>query len=323
MKIGIIGAGYIAEIMAKTLCAMEDVICYAVAARDLERAEAFAKKFGMAKAYGSYEELVSDPEVELTYIATPHSLHYAHAKLCIEAGKHVLCEKAFTKNTKEAEEIIALAKNKNVLIAEAIWTRYMPSRQMINALIESGIIGKVSTLTANLGYVIWQNERIAEPSLAGGALLDIGIYPINFALMHFGTEIKEITSTAVLSDKGIDLQNSITIIYKDGKMAVLNSTVLAQTDRQGIISGDKGYIVIENINNCECIKVYDLERRLIRNIEVPTQITGYEYEVRACVEAIKVGKLECEAMPHRDTLYVMQLMDDLRKQWGVIYPGEE
>lgn len=322
MKIGIIGAGHIAEIMAKTLCAMEDVVCYAVASRNLERAEAFAKQFGIVKAYGSYEELVADPEIELIYIATPHSLHYAHAKLCIEHGKHVLCEKAFTRNTKEAEEIIALAKSKNVLITEAIWTRYMPSRQIIDDLIRSGIIGKAVTLTANLGYVIWQKERIAEPSLAGGALLDIGLYPINFALMHFGKDIKEVTSTAILSDKGVDLQNSITINYKDGKMAILNSTVLAQTDRQGIISGDKGYMVIENINNCECIKVYDLQRRLIKNIEVPTQITGYEYEVRACMEAIQQGKLECEAMPHEETLYVMQFMDCLRKEWGVVYPNE-
>lgn len=322
MKIGIIGAGHIAETMAKTLMAMSDVECYAVAARDEARAKAFAERFGIKKAYGSYEALVADEEVELIYIATPHSLHYEHAKLCINHGKHVLCEKAFTRNTKEAEEIIALAKSKNVLITEAIWTRYMPSRQIIDDLIASGIIGKPACLTANLGYVIWDKERIAEPSLAGGALLDIGLYPLNFAFMHFGKEIEQVTSTAVLSDKGVDLQNSITITYKDGKMAVLNSTVLAQTDRQGIISGDKGYMVIENINNCECIKVYDLTRQLIQTIEVPAQITGYEYEVSASMAAIREGKLECEAMPHTETLYVMQFMDDLRKQWGVIYPNE-
>ncbi|WP_054740656.1 Gfo/Idh/MocA family protein [Cellulosilyticum ruminicola] len=322
MKIGIIGAGRIAETMAKTLCAMEDAVCYAVAARDIQRAEGFANKFNMAKAYGSYEELVADKEVELVYIATPHSLHYEHAKLCITHGKHVLCEKAFTRNVKEAEEIIALAKSKNVLITEAIWTRYMPSRQMIDDLIASGIIGKPAALTANLGYVIWNKERIAEPSLAGGSLLDIGLYPINFALMHFGKDIKEITSTAVLSDKRVDLQNSITITYIDGKIAVLNSTVLAQTDRQGIISGDKGYMVIENINNCESIKIYDLGRQLIKEIKVPMQITGYEYEVKACIEAIQNSQLECEAMPHAETLYVMQLMDDLRSKWGVVYPNE-
>ncbi len=322
MKIGIIGAGHIAETMVKTLMAMSDVECYAVAARDEARAKAFAERFGIKKAYGSYEALVADDEVELVYIATPHSLHYEHAKLCINHGKHVLCEKAFTRNTKEAEEIIALAKSKNVLITEAIWTRYMPSRQIIDELIASGIIGKPASLTANLGYVIWDKERIAEPSLAGGALLDIGLYPLNFAFMHFGKEIEQVTSTAVLSDKGVDLQNSITITYKDGKMAVLNSTVLAQTDRQGIISGDKGYMVIENINNCECIKVYNLTRQLIQTIEVPAQITGYEYEVSASIAAIRAGKLECEAMPHAETLYVMQFMDDLRKQWGVIYPNE-
>lgn len=322
MKIGILGAGYIAEIMAKTLSEMEGVTCEAVAAREYTRADKFAETFGFNKAYGSYEELVSDEEVELIYIATPHSLHYEHAKLCIEAGKHVLCEKAFTRNVKEAQEIITLAKHKKVLITEAIWTRYMPSRYIINEIIASGIIGKVASLTANLGYVIWQNERIAEPSLAGGALLDIGIYPINFALMHFGTAIKKIISTAVLSDKGVDLQNSITFIYEDGKIAVLNSSVLAQTDRQGIISGDQGYMVIENINNCERINIYNLERQLVKCIGVPKQITGYEYEVRACIEAIEAGRVECEAMPHAETLYVMTMMDSLRKEWGVVYPGE-
>lgn len=323
MKIGILGAGNIASIMARTISQMENATCYAVAARDEERAEKFAKAYGVEKAYGSYEALVKDEEVELIYIATPHSHHYEHAKLCIEHGKAVLCEKAFTRNAKEAKEILALAKEKGVFITEAIWTRFMPSRKMINDLLASGIIGKPMTLTANLGYVIAHKERIAEPALAGGALLDIGLYPLNFALMVFGNEFDKITSTAILSEKGVDLQNSITLSYKTGEMAVLNSTTLALSDRQGIISGDKGYMIIENINNCERIRIFNTERQEIKCVEVPQQITGYEYEVEAAIRAIQAGKLECEEMPHEETIRVMEMMDALRKEWGVSYPGEE
>ncbi|PHV69253.1 oxidoreductase [Sporanaerobium hydrogeniformans] len=322
MKIGILGAGKIAKVMAATLNQMEEATCYAVAARDLERAEAFAKSYQCEKAYGSYEELVKDEEVELIYIATPHSHHYEHAKLCIEHGKAVLCEKAFTRNAKEARELLALAKEKGVFITEAIWTRYMPSRKLISELIKSDIIGKPALLTANLGYNIAEKERIIRPELAGGALLDLGIYPINFALMVFGNEIEKITSTATLSDTGVDLQNSITFTYKTGEMAVLNSTALALSDRKGIIYGDKGFIIIENINNCEKVCVFNMEREMIKCVEVPEQISGYEYQVIDAIAAIKAGQLECEAMPHAETIRVMEMMDYLRKEWGVIYPGE-
>jgi predicted dehydrogenase len=140
--------------------------------------------------------------------------------------------------------------------------------------------------------------------------------------MAFGNDIERITSTAVLTDKGVDAQNSITFVYKDGRMAVLNSTMMAQTDRQGIISGSKGVIVAENINNCERIRVYDLSRKEIACYEAPKQISGYEYQVRACIRALQEGKLECEEMPHAETIRVMQIMDNLRKEWGVVYPGE-
>lgn len=322
MKIGILGAGKIASIMAQTIGKMENATCYAVASRDEARAKGFADTYGFEKAYGSYEALVKDEEVELIYIATPHSHHYEHARLCIEHGKAVLCEKAFTRNAKEAKELLALAKEKGVFITEAIWTRFMPSRKMINDLLASGIIGRPMTLTANLGYTIAHKERIAEPALAGGALLDIGLYPLNFAMMVFGSDFDEITSTAILSEKGVDLQNSITLSYKTGEMAVLNSTTLALSDRQGIISGDKGYMVIENINNCERIRIFNTERQEIKCVEVPKQITGYEYEVEAAIKAIQAGKLECEEMPHQETIRVMEIMDSLRKEWGVRYPGE-
>lgn len=323
MKMAILGAGSIARSMSATINGMEEVTSYAVASRDYKKAEAFAKEFGFVKAYGSYEEMLSDPEVDLVYIATPHSHHYEHVKLCLNHGKHVLCEKSFAVNSKQAEEMFALAAEKKLLLTEAIWTRYMPLRKTLDDIIASGVIGNVSILTANLGYAISHIQRLIEPSLAGGALLDVGVYTLNFALMAFGNDIERITSTAVLTDKGVDAQNSITLVYKDGKMAVLHSTMMSQTDRQGIISGSKGFVVAENINNCERIRVYDLDRKEIACYEAPKQITGYEYEVSACIRAINEGKLECEEMPHAETIRVMQLMDNLRKEWGVIYPMEK
>lgn len=322
MKMAILGAGSIAKSMAATINKMEEVTNYAVASRNYKNAEDFAKEFKFTKAYGSYEEMLSDPEVDLVYIATPHSHHYQHVKLCLNHGKHVLCEKSFAVNAKQAEEMITLAEEKKLLLTEAIWTRYMPLRKTLDKVIDSGIIGKTSVLTANLGYVINHIPRLIEPYLAGGALLDVGVYTINFALMAFGNDIETITSTAVITDKGVDSQNSITLIYKDGRMAVLNSTILSQTDRQGIISGNKGFIIAENINNCERIKVYDLDRKEIASYEAPKQISGYEYEVRACIKAIHAGKLECEEMPHSETIKVMKIMDSLRKEWGVVYPCE-
>lgn len=322
MKMAILGAGGIAGTMASTIREMPEVESYAVAARDYDRAESFAKKYGFEKAYGSYEEMLEDEKVELVYIATPHSHHYEHILLCLKHGKHVLCEKAFTANAVQAEEVLRLAEEKNLLLTEAIWTRYMPMRKKLDEILADGMIGKPSVLTANLGYVISHVPRMMTPELAGGALLDLGVYPINFALMAFGTEIERISSSAVLLENGLDSQDSITFLYRDGKMAQLYATMLSQTDRMGVVSGDKGYLAVENINNCERIRVYNLDRKEIACYEAPVQISGYEYEVRSCIKAIQEGRLECEEMPHKETLRVMKLMDALRAEWGVRFPFE-
>lgn len=322
MKFGILAPGRMANAMALAVSSIPDIERYAVASRDLGRAENFAKMWEFEKAYGSYEEMVKDPEVEFVYVASPHSHHYEHAKLCLEHGKHVLVEKAFTVNAKQAEELVALSKKNNVLLAEAMWTRYMPNRQMISDVINGGVIGKVTSLTANLGYVISHVERMREPSLAGGALLDIGVYPINFALMAFGDDIKSIDATAVMTEKGVDLMNSITLTYEDGRMAVLHSSMAAVTDRQGVINGDNGFIEVQNINNCEEIRVYNLDRKMVARYEVSEQVNGYEYEVVACIKAIREGKIECEEMPHEETLRVMHILDSIREKWNMKYPCE-
>lgn len=322
MKVAILGAGRIAHCMAEAVSGIEEAEKYAVAARDLNRAGEFAKKWGFKKAYGSYEEMLNDPEVELVYVATPHSHHFEHAKLCLEHGKNVLLEKAFTVNAKQAEELIALAREKNKLLAEAIWTRYMPSRKMLDDLLEKDMIGKITSLTANLCYEIQDKERMQEPSLAGGALLDLGVYTLNFARMVVKKEVKEVVSHAVMSPKGIDWMDSMTLIFEDDTMAVLHSSMLNESNRMGLICGEKGYLEVQNINNCEEIRHYDADHKLIRTYAVPKQINGYEYEVKACIKAIREGKTECEEMPHEETLWIMRLMDRIRDDWGMVYPFE-
>lgn len=176
-------------------------------------------------------------------------------------------------------------------------------------------------LTANLGYEIMGKERIVEPALAGGALLDVGIYPLNFAEMVFGAT-DQVHAVGVLSDKGVDLQDSMTLTWKDGKMAVLNAGANCVSDRLGVIYGTRGFAVVENINNPQSITVYDAQYRQVEHHPCPAQLTGYEYEVTEAARCIEAGALECPSMPHQDTVHMMELMDEIRHQMGVHYPFE-
>ena len=322
MKIGILGAGNIAATLAETMNKMPEVECYGVASRDLDKAKSFAKEHGFQHAYGSYEGMLADEEVELVYIATPHSHHYNHMKMCLDAGKHILCEKSFTVNEKQAAEIFRIAHEKNLLVTEAIWTRYMPSRKIINDLLDRKVIGDVKKMTANLNYPLLDKERIVKPELAGGALLDVGIYPLNFAYMHFGDQVKKITSAAVMTDAGVDGENAMILQYKDGRMAVLNSGIHGKSDSEGVFYGSTGCMIVENINNPESVKLYDTDRNLIREIKVPEQISGYEYEIAETISCITEGKSECPSMPHEETLKMMRVMDGPRADWGMKYPEE-
>ena len=323
LKVGILGAGHIAPKMATTLMGMKEAELYAVAARELSRAEQFADEFHAQKAYGNYEALADDPDIDLIYIATPHSHHFGPARMCLLKGKPVLCEKAFTANAREAEELIRIAQEKQVFLAEAIWTRYMPFSRTIRELTESGIIGKPMMLTASLGYPIAHKERIVRLELCGGALFDLGVYPINFALMTFGNDLEKITSTCMKNEAGVDMQNSITFTYRDGRMAVMQTTAFWASDRQGIISGDKGYLVIDNINNPQQAVVYNTDHQETGRYTCPPQITGFEYQVLEAAEAIRQGAIEPASMPHAETLRVMRMLDSLRQEWGIRFPMDE
>ena len=328
MKIGILGAGGIARSMCATLRGMKaagrPVELYAVASRDIDKAVRFAREQGVKRAYGSYEAMLADPAVELVYVATPHSHHAEQMKQCILAGKAILCEKSFTANAAQAEDVLALAKEKGVYVAEAIWTRYMPARKLVDDLIAAGEIGEPYLLTANLCYTIEQIERIRLPELAGGALLDVGVYPLNFASMVFGNNIASMESHVEMLPTGVDRTENITIRYANGRTAMLMASAAFNSDRRCVVYGSRGYITVDNVNNPAFIEVFDKDERIHprMHIDVPAQITGYEYEVEACLRDIPLGRLEPEEMPHSETLTIMRQMDALRAQWGMKYPFE-
>ena len=326
MRIGIVGCGNIASTLAPVMNHYPDVMkIEAAASRSKEKAEEFASRFSIGKAYGSYEELYEDADVDIVYVATPHSHHKEIMLDALNHGKHILCEKAFCVNAAEAREVFALAKEKNLYVAEAIWTRYMPSRKMINDIIASGRIGKVTTVSANLGYKIMHKPRISDPRLAGGALLDIGIYPLNFAFMvKEGVGVESMSGTCVKSETGVDVRNMIQISFADSSQAVLFSDAETVTDRMGVIYGTEGRIDVVNVNNPEEIRIYSGDRNpvLLETIPVKEEINGYEYELESVCRCIEEGRLEDEHMSHSETLRVLRYMDALRELWGIRLASE-
>ena len=322
LRVGIVGTGWIAEKAAITLNGLANCEAYAIASRSKEKAEAFAEKWKIRKAYGSYSELIADPSVDLVYVGTPHSHHYDVTREALLAGKPCLVEKAFMANHRQAKEIVDLARERKVFLAEAIWTRYQPVVAIMRELIGSRI-GTPRLVTATLGYSMGDKPRIMRPDLCGGALLDLGVYALNFVRMFFDADIVSITSQCVKSQTGMDLTNAMTLVLSDGVLCNLQSSAACVGDNIGVIAGTEGNLIIDNINNPQKITVNGPDRTYIETIHVPQQITGYEYQFLACRQALIDGLLEPKEMPLDETLYIMQLMDGLRKEWEVRYPMDE
>lgn len=323
LHVGIIGAGWIAEKAAITLNGLADCECYAIASRSIDKAEAFCEKWKMIRAYGSYSELIADADVDLVYVATPHSHHFDVTREALLAGKPCLVEKAFMANYRQAKEIVDLAHDQKVFLAEAIWTRYQPVVGMVRELIGKGLIGSPRLVTATLGYSMGEKPRIMRADLCGGALLDLGVYALNFVRMFFPSEIIGMESQCVKSDTGMDITNAVSLVLANGMLCNLQSSASCVGDNIGVIAGTDGNLIIDNINNPQKITVNAHDRTFVETIRVPNQITGYEYEFLACRKALAEGLLEPVEMPHAETLYIMQIMDDLRRKWGVRYPMDE
>lgn len=323
LRVGIIGAGWIAEKAAITLKNFEGASCYAIASRSLEKAQAFAEKWQVTCAYGSYSELIADENVDLVYVATPHSHHYDVTKEALENGKPCLVEKAFMANHRQAADIVRISRERKVFLAEAIWTRYQPAVQIVRQLISNGQIGTPRLITATLGYSMGNKPRIMRPDLCGGALLDLGVYAINFVRMFCDSPIEKMESQCVKSDTGMDLTNAISFTFANGMLANVQSSACCVGDNIGVIAGTEGNIIIDNINNPQRIRINKRDRVFVKDINVPKQITGYEYQFIACKQALEEGLIEPPQMPLEETLYIMKMMDELRFKWGVRYPMDE
>lgn len=332
MKFAILGCGHIATKMAAAVKAIENrgVEAYAVASRSLEKAEKFAKDYGFGRAYGSYEELAKDPAVDLIYIATPHSEHYNNILLCLEHGKNLLVEKAFTANALMASEVIALAEEKGVFLSEAMWTRFLPAVQMVKDLILAGKIGKVESVEADFSMPLSHIDRLRKPELAGGALLDLGIYSLTFADIFLtdaeiaGAEnhIVQTKTHCVKFDTGVDATDWIDLVYANGQVAHLKTSMVAPLKNEGVIYGEAGFIRVQNLNDMVEIQLFDKAGTLLESITPPRIENCYEYEVLACKAALEKGQKECTEMPHTKTMQMMTQMDGLRAAWGVSYPFE-
>ncbi len=311
LNFAILGAGHIAAKMARTLDFLrEEVNPYAVASRDFSRAEAIRAESRFERAYGSYAEMLADSAVDVVYIATPNSFHHAQMLDCLMAGKHVICEKPFTLTVAEAEEVFALARSRGLFVLEALWTRFQPAVRLIREVIASGEIGTPRFLEACFGLAISHKERVKNPALGGGALLDLGIYPLNFAAMHFGlADIRRIHSAATLSREGVDDQSTITLEYNDGRMAALTTSMTAACGAFGRISGTLGHIELAQLTRCESFTVRLVPSDKARVVQCPFDFNGYEYEVRAAAAAIRAGRLECDEMPWKETLAVCGVME--------------
>lgn len=323
-RVGIMGAGKIAGVVADTLNKLDTFTPYAIASRDIDKANAFGDEYNIEKRYDSYEELVNDPDVELIYIATPHSHHAEQAKMCINAGKPVLVEKAFSYNASTAKEVLDLAREKNVFCGEAMWIRYLPMYLVLMDYIKKGVIGRVNNVVCSLGYDLRTKERVVTPELAGGALLDLGVYPLNLISMVYGNDSATIASSCAKLDTGIDAHEVIQFNFKGARNATTTVSIMYKADNKAYIYGDLGYIEIENMNCPEVFRIYQGDHKLVVETKIPErQISGYEYEFIAAREAIILGHVETPQMPHSETLRILSIADVLRNQWNYKLPMEE
>ncbi|MEG0306171.1 MAG: Gfo/Idh/MocA family oxidoreductase [Oscillospiraceae bacterium] len=322
LNFAILTAGNIAAQMANTVKHMNSELHpYAIAARDKARASALALNNGFEKAYGSYDELFCDDKVDIIYIGSTHEMHYAHAKAALLHGKHVLCEKPLTTSAPLAEELFALAASKNLVIMDATWTRYMPFVKMLQSVLDSGDIGAPCTLSASFGFPLTHVERMSSPVHAGGALLDLGIYPLTFAAIAFGSDFESVHGECTKSDVGVDLYNAITVKWKNGRIGTLTSNMQAELPNLALIHGTNGHIEVPEFWHANMFTVYTNGKEPCI-YDFPHEFTGYEYEVRELIHLIDANKFESALLPHAETLRILKVMDTLRNAWQIKYPFE-
>ncbi|GGM43477.1 dehydrogenase [Paraliobacillus quinghaiensis] len=323
IKWGVLATGGIASTFAKDLVHADNGLLYAVGSRNLANAEQFAKEHGATKAYGSYQELVEDKEVDVIYVATPHPYHKENVLTCLRAGKGVLCEKPFTVNALELEELIVFARKKKLFLMEAMWSRFLPSIQKVRDWIETGEIGEVQLIKADFGFrAPWDPEsRLLNPKLGGGALLDAGIYPVSFAAMILGANPEKIMSTVTIGETGVDEQFSLLLEYQNGKVASLNGAIRLNLTNEAVIHGTKGYIRIPSFLKSREAFLH-VENKDVKTFVDDRSSIGYKFEAEEVGRLMQEGNLESNIMPLDQSLEIMKLMDKIREQWGLRYSFE-
>ncbi len=321
---GILACGKIAEKFADDLVAhVPDAVVYAVASRELSKAQTFGQKYNATKAFGSYQELADCAEVDVIYIASPHAQHHENTLMCLNAGKAVLCEKAFAINTTMVQEMIAKSKEKNVFLMEAIWTRFHPSIAKTLEIIQSGDIGHIIHLAADFGFKADydENSRLFNPALTGGSLYDIGIYPLFISKLILGNP-KEIKAVASMTPSGVDMNTSMALNYESGATASLFSTFATKTDTTCTIYGTKGKIYLhERFHETKglTLEIYGQEPQVFTTERLGW---GYSYEAQEVQRCLKLGKTESDKLPLQFSLELMELLCEIREQIGLVYPQE-
>ncbi|MEW2274674.1 Gfo/Idh/MocA family protein [Streptomyces griseofuscus] len=324
LRWGVIAPGGIAASFAGALHAHTEQRIAAVGSRDAGRARAFADRFGIPAAHGSYAEVCDDARVDIVYIASPHSEHYAQAMQAVEAGKHVLVEKAFTRNAREAEQLIEAARAKGVFCMEAMWTRFLPHIDVVRQVLDLGLLGEVRTVTADHGQFMdpATAHRLFAPELAGGALLDLGVYPVSFASMVLGP-FASLTTVGDTTPTGVDGQASVVVTNGAGAHGVLNTSLYARTPTTASISGTRARLEIEGAFYAPAtVRLIGRSNELL-GYHVPAQREGgLCYEAAEAARCVAAGKLESDLMPLDETLRVMRALDRIRADLGVTFPGE-
>ncbi len=321
IRFGVVGAGRIAQTFSKAVKGTEESL-YAIASRNIDKATQYQKDYGFEKVYGSYEALLEDPNVDCVYIATPHGLHYEHMMLALNHKKNILCEKSFTLNAKQTETVLNKAKENNLFVMEAMWTIFLPTIREVKKLVDSGVIGKITKIEAGFGFAIedHRKDRLIDPKMGGGALLDLGVYPIHFANLFLGSP-DHYETEVIMDPRGFDFSATYTFFYPGAK-ANLASSLAEQLDTTGYIYGTKGYIKIPDFWKAEQAFVYNQNNQLIRKIAHPHLVNGFEYEINEVARCLNENLKESPLLPHNITIEVMKQMDALKKTWGLKFPNE-
>jgi predicted dehydrogenase len=320
---GILGTGFIAHEQTNDLLKNGFTVT-AVGSRSIESAVAFASEFGIANPHGSYEELVADPNVDAIYVSTPHPFHEENALLALAAGKHVLVEKAFTLNAAQAKRVVDAAEAKNLVVLEAMWTRFLPHMIRIREIIAEGTLGEVRTVFADHNQDLPKDpkHRINNPELGGGALLDLGIYPVSFAWDIFGEPVS-IQANAAKTATGVDRQTAIIFGYPDGQQAVLHAALDTRGPNRAVIIGTKGRIEIDAVwYTPTTFTVFDSEDAVIERFQQPVSQRGMQFQAWEVERLIRAGSWSSDILPARQSVAIMASLDEIRRQIGLSYPGE-